>query len=287
MCGIAGFLELDARSSEQLLRATANLMSSSLRHRGPDDEGVWAEERAGIVLAHRRLSIVDLSPAGHQPMSSLSGRYMVVYNGEIYNFEELRRELQRSAPSPSFRGHSDTEVLLACLEAWGLEDSLQRWNGMFAFAVWDRETRVLHLGRDRFGEKPLYYAWIGRTLLFGSELKALRAHPGFRQEIDRNALALYLRHSCVPAPHSIYQGVFKLPPASVLTVGGTIPNPPARLLTGLSRTSLSGASPSPSAATSTKQPSNSNYCSVTRSAAAWWPMCRSAFFFPEAWILRL
>lgn len=151
-------------------------------------------------------------------MFSASGRYVAVYNGEIYNFQELRGLLQGSANVPAFRGHSDTEVMLTCLEAWGLEDSLKRWNGMFAFAVWDRQSRTLHLGRDRFGEKPLYYAWTGRTFLFGSELKALRAYPAFRAEIDRNALALYLRYNCIPSPYSIYRDVFKLPPASVLTL---------------------------------------------------------------------
>jgi len=218
MCGIAGFIDLDARTSEETLRAAALGMAANLRHRGPDDEGVWCDAGAGIALAHRRLSIIDLSAAGHQPMFSSSGRYVIVYNGEIYNFQELRNELKHSASGVSFRGHSDTEVMLACLEQWGLEDSLKRWNGMFAFAVWDRKTRTLQLGRDRFGEKPLYYAWMGRTFLFGSELKALRAHPSFREEIDRNALALYLRYNCVPAPHCIYKGVFRLPPATFLTL---------------------------------------------------------------------
>lgn len=223
MCGIAGFLEIDTRSSDESLRSTAARMSGTLRHRGPDDTGVWTDARAGIALAHRRLSIIDLSPAGHQPMFSASGRYVAVYNGEIYNFQELRGQLQHSSHAIAFRGHSDTEVMLACLEAWGLGESLKRWNGMFAFAVWDRESRTLHLGRDRFGEKPLYYAWMGRTFLFGSELKALRAHPAFRAEIDRNALALYLRYNCVPSPYSIYKQVFKLPPASLLMFTGNDP----------------------------------------------------------------
>jgi asparagine synthase (glutamine-hydrolysing) len=223
MCGIAGFFEIDARGSSESLQATAMLMSRTLRHRGPDDEGVWWDAKTGIALAHRRLSIIDLSAAGHQPMLSASGRYIAVYNGEIYNFQELRSQLQRSANPVAFRGHSDTEVMLACLEAWGVEDSLKRWNGMFAFAVWDKESHTLHLARDRFGEKPLYYAWTGRTFLFGSELKALRAHPGFRAEIDRNALALYLRYNCVPSPYSIYRQAFKLPPASLLTLTGNDP----------------------------------------------------------------
>jgi asparagine synthase (glutamine-hydrolysing) len=198
-------------------------MALCLRHRGPDDQGVWVDSSAGIALAHQRLSIIDLSQAGHQPMISASGRYVLVYNGELYNFRELRNELQGSVKGLSFRGHSDTEVMLACLEAWELEDSLKRWNGMFAFAVWDREARTLHLGRDRFGEKPLYYSWMGSTFVFGSELKALRAHSSFQDEVDRDALAIYLRHSCVPAPHCIYKGVFKLPPATFLTVVGRNP----------------------------------------------------------------
>src|SRR6266481_5803033 len=218
MCGIAGFIDFEARTSDETLRATALGMAANLRHRGPDDEGVWCDASSGVALSHRRLSIIDLSSAGHQPMFSANRRYVVVYNGEIYNFQELRHELEDSASGGHFRGHSDTEVMLACLEQWGLEDSLKRWNGMFAFAMWDRETRALYLGRDRFGEKPLYYAWIGRTFVFGSELKALRAHPPFREEIDRNALALYLRYNCVPTPYCIYKGVFKLPPATFLTL---------------------------------------------------------------------
>ena len=223
MCGIAGFIDLDARTSEETLRATALGMALNLRHRGPDDEGVWCDAASGVALAHRRLSIIDLSPAGHQPMFSANGRYVVVYNGEIYNFQELRHELEHSANRAQFRGHSDTEVMLACLEQWGLEDSLKRWNGMFAFAVWDRRERMLCLGRDRFGEKPLYYARMGNTFLFGSELKALRAHPSFREEIDRNALALYLRHNYVPAPYCIYKGVFKLPAATFITLRSNNP----------------------------------------------------------------
>ena len=153
MCGIAGFIDFDARTSEETLRAMALSMAASLRHRGPDDEGVWCDAGSGVAFAHRRLSIIDLSAAGHQPMFSSSGRYVIVYNGEIYNFQELRNELEQSAGA-HFRGHSDTEVMLACVEHWGLENSLKRWNGMFAFAVWDRKSRTLQLGRDRFGEKP-------------------------------------------------------------------------------------------------------------------------------------
>ncbi len=223
MCGIAGFIDFEARTSDETLRATALGMAVNLRHRGPDDEGVWCDASSGVALSHRRLSIIDLSSAGHQPMFSANRRYVVVYNGEIYNFQELRQELENSASGVLFRGHSDTAVMLACLEHWGLEESLKRWNGMFAFAVWDRERRALHLGRDRFGEKPLYYSWMGNSFLFASELKALRAHPSFRQETDRDALALYLRYNCVPAPHCIYKGVFKLPAATFLTLTTTNP----------------------------------------------------------------
>ena len=221
MCGIAGFIDSSGRTSRDALRVTAHKMADSLRHRGPDDAGVWVDAPAGIALAHRRLAVLDVSAAGHQPMCSASGRYILVFNGEIYNFQELRGELEQRWDAPSsFRGNSDTEVMLACFDRWGVETSIPRFNGMFAFAVWDRQQRVLHLCRDRFGEKPLYYGWVANLLLFGSELKALRAHPEFRGEINRDALALYLRHNCIPAPHSIYQGISKLPPGTYLRVHG-------------------------------------------------------------------
>ncbi len=195
-------------------------MATSLAHRGPDDEGVWVDAHVGVALGHRRLSILDLSTEGHQPMVSASGRYVVVFNGEIYNFQELRSELERTprAAVPAFRGHSDTEVMLAAFEQWGVEEAVARFNGMFAFIVWDREERLLHLVRDRLGEKPLFYAWMGNTFLFGSELKALRCHPDFRAEIDRDALALYMKFGYVPAADSIYRGTYKLPPGCLLTV---------------------------------------------------------------------
>jgi asparagine synthase (glutamine-hydrolysing) len=196
-------------------------MGDTLQHRGPDDSGIWVDAPSGIALAHRRLSILDLSPGGHQPMLSGDGRYAIVFNGEIYNFQELRRELEKSNNAAlRFRGHSDTEVLLACFCRWNVESTLSRLNGMFAFALWDRRERILYLGRDRLGEKPLYYGWMGGVFLFGSELKALRAHPCFEGEINRDALALCLRHSCIPAPHSIYNGVQKLLPGTFLAVNG-------------------------------------------------------------------
>lgn len=219
MCGIAGLWETARRTAAAELEATADRMSATLVHRGPDDSGVWADAAAGLALASRRLAILDLSSAGHQPMLSPSGRYVIAFNGEIYNCEELREELT----DVPFRGHSDTEVILAAFDMWGLPAALPRFNGMFAIAVWDRAERRLYLARDRFGEKPLYYGWIGSTLLFGSELKALQSHPAFGGELDRDALALYLRHNCIPAPYSIYQNVRKLPPASCLSVGGEGP----------------------------------------------------------------
>jgi asparagine synthase (glutamine-hydrolysing) len=212
MCGIAGILG----SSDPELRTAVQRMISSIRYRGPDDSGVWIDERLGIGLGHARLSILDLSPEGHQPMVSANGRYVISYNGEVYNFAELRTELEQA--SAKFRGHSDTEVMLAAFEEWGIEKAVPRFVGMFAFALWDKQTRTLTLGRDRLGEKPLYYGWQGEAFLFGSELKALRAHPEFRAEVDRNALALLLRHNYIPAPYSIYQGISKLSPGCLLTV---------------------------------------------------------------------
>lgn len=187
-----------------------------MEHRGPDDSGVWVDGEAGLALAHRRLAIVDLSAAGHQPMVSSSGRFVLAYNGEVYNHLALRQELGAAGVGSTWRGHSDTETLLACFEAWGVEATLTRSVGMFAFALWDRERRTLVLARDRAGEKPLYYGWQGGTFLFGSELKALRAHPAFNAAVDRGALALYLRHNYIPAPYSIHQGIFKLPPGTWL-----------------------------------------------------------------------
>lgn len=206
MCGIAGFLGRVGLDAVQL----AGQMSNALQHRGPDDSGVWVDADAGIALAHRRLSILDLSPSGHQPMLSASGRYVIVFNGEIYNHLELRSALT----SERWRGHSDTETLLAACERWGVAEALARCVGMFAFALWDRERRMLTLARDRLGEKPLYFGWQNGFLLFGSELTALKAHPAFEAGVDRSALALYFRHGYVPAPFSIYQGIRKLLPGT-------------------------------------------------------------------------
>ena len=210
MCGLAGYFTSDALVNAQVLTA----MADSIRHRGPDDEGIWLDEAAGIGFAFRRLSILDLSPAGHQPMASASGRFVIMFNGEIYNHLDLRRELGEQ----EWRGHSDTETLLAACEAWGFEATLKKAVGMFAIALWDRRERTLTLARDRMGEKPLYYGWQGKTFLFGSELNALRAHPAFRNDIDRNAIALQMRYCYVPAPYSIYQGIGKLLPGTFLTL---------------------------------------------------------------------
>src|SRR5512138_1627460 len=212
MCGITGIFG----TAEQTAAASLEAMTLSLAHRGPDDADTWLDAQAGIALGHRRLSIIDLSPEGRQPMRSHSQRYVIVFNGEIYNFKALHDEL--SALGHRFRGHSDTEVLLAGLDAWGLEQTLQRANGMFAFAVWDRAERVLHLARDRIGKKPLYYGWADTTLLFGSELKALLAFPKFAPEVDPYSLALFLRHNYVPAPWCILRGVFKLLPGTYLSL---------------------------------------------------------------------
>ena len=193
-------------------------MCAAIKHRGPDDEGIWYDENAGIGLGHVRLSVLDLSPAGHQPMHSPAGRYVIVFNGEIYNHLVLRRELEKLGHAPQWRGHSDTETLLAGFDYWGIEATVSRSVGMFAFAAWDRGSRSLTLGRDRIGEKPLYYGWQGDLLLFGSEIKALRAHPAFDAAIDRDALTLFMRHNYIPAPYSIYRGIRKVVPGALTTV---------------------------------------------------------------------
>ena len=217
MCGLAGMMTAKVEWSHDALTSASLKMARTLRHRGPDDDGIWVDEQAGIALSFRRLSIVDLSPQGQQPMVSRNGRYVIAFNGEIYNHRKVRSELEK-AGTGAFRGHSDTEVLLRAIEFWGLESAVQRSVGMFAFAVWDRKERRLNLVRDRLGEKPLYYGWIGDTFLFGSELKALRAYPGFNAVVDRTALAQFVRYGYIPTPSSIYHGIFKLLPGTILTV---------------------------------------------------------------------
>ena len=210
MCGIVGVWgDFAGREPTALVSA----MAGTLRHRGPDGAGCWVDPEAGLALGHRRLAVIDTSPAGHQPMVSPCGRFVIVYNGELYNHPELRDRLVRQGESASFQGHSDTETLLRALTRWGLERTLQAANGMFAFALWDRATRRLHLARDRLGEKPLYYGRVGRGLVFASELRALAAHPAFAGTLDRGAVVEYLRWGRVPAPLSVFAGVRKLPPA--------------------------------------------------------------------------
>jgi asparagine synthase (glutamine-hydrolysing) len=216
MCAIVGFWDpcprAEARDRAQIVRA----MASAVAHRGPDDDGAWADDAEPVALGHRRLAILDLTSEGHQPMISADGRFVLSFNGEIYNFKSLRGELKQRGHA--FRGHSDTEVMLAAFCEWGLRPALERFTGMFAFALWDRLTRRLHLARDRAGEKPLYYGWTDGAFVFGSELTALRAHPCWRGEIDRSALALLTRFGYVPSPHCIYANIFKLPPANFLTM---------------------------------------------------------------------
>lgn len=223
MCGIAGFLAFKPFGEAGSARAAIKAMTQELRHRGPDAGGEWTDAEPGIALGHRRLSILDLSEAGSQPMVSTSGRYVITYNGEIYNHLDLRADLQVQGRAPSWRGTSDTETILACIEAWGFERTIAEIVGMFAFGVWDRRERCLLLARDRMGEKPLYYGRAGSSFIFGSELRALKAHPEFDATIDRGSVALLLRYNYVPEPYSIYSGVSKLPAGSWLRVD-TDPN---------------------------------------------------------------
>jgi asparagine synthase (glutamine-hydrolysing) len=215
MCGIVGLFSQRFPASGETFLASA---LQAIIHRGPDDQGIWSDPGAGVGLGHRRLSILDLSPAGHQPMHSASGRYVFVFNGEIYNYALIRQELEKVGTAPSWRGHSDTEVILAAFETWGVQRTLEKLVGMFAFALWDRTDRVLTLARDRVGEKPLYYGRVNGDFVFGSELKALRVHPAWKGEIDRGVLALFLRHNYVPSPYCIFRGIRKLAPGTYLTL---------------------------------------------------------------------
>jgi asparagine synthase (glutamine-hydrolysing) len=228
MCGIAGFWDAGAhkQSAEELNRDVCS-MASVLASRGQDDSGSWVNAACGVALGHRRLAVLDLSPAGHQPMHSHSGRFSISFNGEIYNHLVLRAELSEVGGRHGWRSHSDTETLLAAIEHWGVADTLKRCVGMFAFALWDSESHTLTLSRDRLGEKPLYYGWVGGgdqcAFVFASELKAIRAYPGFNAPVSRAAISQYLRFTYIPAPLSIYEGIFKLEPGCVVTIQGAPP----------------------------------------------------------------
>lgn len=216
MCGLCGFISSGKANREQLT-TSITAMNQQLLHRGPDDGGYWLDETRGIALGHRRLAIQDLSPAGHQPMQSSSGNLLMVFNGEIYNFRELRAELQRGN-TINWRGHSDTEILLQAIQHWGLEKTLAKTVGMFALAVWDRQQQILYLARDRLGEKPLYYGFQQGVFMFASQLQALKKHPAWQGRIDRDALALLLRFNCIPSPYAIFKNIRKLPPGSFLSM---------------------------------------------------------------------
>ncbi len=216
MCGIAGFLDLERRSGSQDLEALAGAMARKLAHRGPDDRGVFADAETGIAFGHTRLAIIDLSPAGAQPMRSACGRCVLTYNGEVFNAADLRADLERAGRR--FRGHSDTEVIVEGCAEWGVGATVERLIGMFAFALWDRQERRLYLVRDRLGIKPLYWGRQNGRLIFASELKAFEALPGWSSTLDRDALAAYLRLAYVPTPRSIYRGIHKLAPGLVAIV---------------------------------------------------------------------
>ena len=214
MCGIIGFISHDLEHPIHVI----NTMADRIKSRGPDSSGGWCDPSAGLALGHRRLSILDLSEAGHQPMFSINEQLVLTFNGEIYNHLDIRMQLEHAGFSSPWRGHSDTETLLAALQFWGVPATLKKLNGMFAFAFWDKQRRVLSLARDRIGEKPLYYGVSGGSLLFGSELNALTAHPHWQPKLNRDALCLYMRHAYIPSPYSIYQGIYKLPPAHWLEI---------------------------------------------------------------------
>ncbi|MEQ8444044.1 MAG: asparagine synthase (glutamine-hydrolyzing) [Alphaproteobacteria bacterium] len=215
MCGIAGFIDGSKARDDAGLTRIVTAMADSMMHRGPDDDGAWTDAAAGAALGFRRLAIQDLSADGAQPMASHDGRYTIVYNGEVYNFLELRRALDQEADIP-WRGRSDTEVMLAAFQTWGLEKALDAFDGMFAFALWDSKERTLTLARDRMGEKPLYFGWAGKCFVFASELKAIATHPDFEKRLDARAVAGLVRYAYIPGPASIYQGIEKLPPGGMV-----------------------------------------------------------------------
>jgi asparagine synthase (glutamine-hydrolysing) len=218
MCGITGFFDPSFTINPEAYQPIITHMSATLYHRGPDDSGAWMDVTKGIVLGFRRLAIIDLPTTGHQPMVSGNGRYVMVFNGEVYNFGDIRQELL--ALGHTFRGTSDTEVMLAAISQWGVELSLIRFNGMFAFVLWDRQNCALTLARGRIGIKPLYYGWAKHVFLFGSELKSFKANPAFHTDIDREALFLFIRHSYVPPPFLIFKNIHKLQPGTYITISG-------------------------------------------------------------------
>jgi len=222
MCGIAGMFRPGGGDQSALAGITSR-MTDALKHRGPDASGIWTNEPAGVAFGHRRLSILDLSEAGAQPMRSECGRLAITFNGEIYNHLEVRAELESCGATPNWRGHSDTETFLYAVRQWGVAGALPRFIGMFAFALWYEQQQTLTLGRDRFGEKPLFYGWCGGDLLFASELKALAAHPNWSPALDRHALTSFMRYSYVPAPATIWLGIKKLPQASFVTFAADTP----------------------------------------------------------------
>ena len=227
MCGITGIFG-NLRKNE--LAISVQKMSATLTHRGPDDVGTWVDEKSGIAFGHQRLSIMDLSSFGHQPMASPCGRFVVIFNGEIYNHIQLRDKLNNSTCEQSWKGHSDTETLVAAFSYWGIEKTLTQLVGMFAIAVWDVKVKKLYLIRDRFGEKPLYYGWSNKVFMFGSELKALRSYKGFNNKIDRSVLSLYMQYMYVPSPYSIFKDIYKLDPGCILQIDSSgIASPPEQI----------------------------------------------------------
>ena len=221
MCGIAGLFR-PGGGEEGQLAATARSMTEALAYRGPDAAGFWTNAAAGVAFGHRRLAVIELSEAGAQPMRSDCGRFTITFNGEIYNFIDLRAELEAAGAAPNWRGHSDTETLLYAIRHWGVEKALQRASGMFAFALWDERDRTLTLARDRFGEKPLFYGWCGGDLVFASELKALAKHPAWSPTLDRAAMTSFMRYAYVPAPSTIWSGFKKLPSACCVTFAANV-----------------------------------------------------------------
>ena len=216
MCGLTACISRKGINKEEYLTRVIEKMNKSLTHRGPDKHGIWCDAKSGIALGHRRLSIIDLSKNGDQPMHSSCGRYVIVYNGEAYNYLTIKKELEEKGYS--FKGHSDTETIISAISEFGVEQTVNKLNGMFAFCVWDKQQRVIHLVRDRIGKKPLYYGWANNVFMVASELKAFHANPEFRPDIEHEAISLFFKYSCIPAPFSIYKGIYKLPPGSVLSL---------------------------------------------------------------------